>query len=258
VNSDWTHVPVPNGLVLFGPWGDVASDGKAMFFVWTDARNGDADVYSRTVWRSMTILSSTPTAVTTHAGGVVHVQVTVQNLDDLFDWNLLLRGTTLARSWPNQDMNVTLGAGATTTYDFVLTVPDTAAPGTLTYNVEARSSNATFDYFGSAPLALTIVPPSGVEAEAPVLDLAPVAPNPASSQATLTFSLSRKGPVRLAVFDVSGRLVRRLDDGELSAGPHTRVWNGADESGGRVRSGAYFVQLEAEGKRLHRRLVWVR
>lgn len=44
VNSDWTHVPVPTSSMLVGPWGDVASDGKAMYFVWTDARNGDADV----------------------------------------------------------------------------------------------------------------------------------------------------------------------------------------------------------------------
>ena len=58
--------------------------------------------------------------------------------------------------------------------------------------------------------------------------------------------------------DVEGRRVRVLEDGELSAGPHTKMWNGTDGDGRLLSSGAYFVELEAEGKRLVKRMAWTR
>ena len=71
-------------------------------------------------------------------------------------------------------------------------------------------------------------------------------PNPFNPQTTIAFDLPRQTAVSLRVFDVSGRLVRVLLDGEIvTEGRHETVWNGCDDSGRRVASGTYFYRLEA-------------
>jgi hypothetical protein len=238
-----------------GPWQDLTSDGTNICYVWTDGRNGDTDIYSRTVTRLMQLVSVTPADVSAHPGDVVHLQVRVQNLDDVFDWDLVIRGEPRSLDWPAQDQHVSLGVSATTTFDYTFTVPDTAAPRTLTFDVFARSGGRSY---GFVSVHLTIPGPSAVESESARLELAAVTPNPASSRVDLSFSLSRRGSARLAIYDIGGRRVRVLEDGELGAGRHTKLWDGADEAGGRVASGAYFVRLEAEGKQITRRMVWIR
>jgi hypothetical protein len=69
-------------------------------------------------------------------------------------------------------------------------------------------------------------------------------PNPFNPNVSLDFTLPAPGDVRLLVYDVNGRLVRRLVVGEKRAGVHTAVWNARDDAGGRVTSGVYFVRLE--------------
>jgi hypothetical protein len=71
-------------------------------------------------------------------------------------------------------------------------------------------------------------------------------PNPFNPHTTIHFNLPNQTEVRLQVFDMSGRFVRNLIDGELAAeGENVAVWNGCDEAGQRVASGTYFYRLEA-------------
>ena len=53
--------------------------------------------------------------------------------------------------------------------------------------------------------------------------------------------------MRLAVFDLAGRLVRTLIDASLPQGSHEAVWDGRDESGREVGSGSYLARLEFGG-----------
>jgi len=50
-------------------------------------------------------------------------------------------------------------------------------------------------------------------------------------------------PVRLDVFDISGRLVNNLVDGRLPAGTAVAAWNGLDASGAPVGSGVYYLRF---------------
>ncbi|MCA9759496.1 MAG: hypothetical protein KDA27_27120, partial [Candidatus Eisenbacteria bacterium] len=61
-------------------------------------------------------------------------------------------------------------------------------------------------------------------------------------------ALSRSGPVELTVFDVAGRRVRSLVQGELEAGSHEVIWDGLDEAGHPLSSGIYWTQLQANGR----------
>jgi len=72
-----------------------------------------------------------------------------------------------------------------------------------------------------------------------------VEPNPFSERTELRFSLSQGRDVRLAVFDVAGRVVRVLLDGQAPAGGNRITWDGRNDSGERLASGVYFFRLDA-------------
>jgi len=93
-------------------------------------------------------------------------------------------------------------------------------------------------------------------------NLAPFAlsaqPNPFNHQSSIRFHLPAATSVRLAVHDVTGRLVRILIAGDLTAGDHQVQWDGRDGFGRPVPSGSYFARI-LEGSRSETvRLVRVR
>lgn len=70
-----------------------------------------------------------------------------------------------------------------------------------------------------------------------------VHPNPFNPGTTVSYELAAPGRAVLEIFDVQGRLVRTLLDGELPAGPGTAPWDGRRDDGARAASGLYFVRL---------------
>ena len=73
-----------------------------------------------------------------------------------------------------------------------------------------------------------------------------ISPNPFNPRTTVSYGAPTESRVRLAVYNVAGRLVRTLVDGEVSPGYHSVVWDGRDEKGAEVGSGVYFCLMEAE------------
>jgi len=65
-------------------------------------------------------------------------------------------------------------------------------------------------------------------------------PNPFNSSTTIKFSLMENSKVRLTVFDLSGREVAALVNGELKAGNHSMTWNAEG-----FAAGLYVVKVEA-------------
>jgi flagellar hook assembly protein FlgD len=57
----------------------------------------------------------------------------------------------------------------------------------------------------------------------------------------------RDALVQLLVYDAAGRRVRRLVSGASSAGLHDVPWDGRDDAGRAVASGAYLIRLVAPG-----------
>ena len=84
-------------------------------------------------------------------------------------------------------------------------------------------------------------------------------PNPFAMRTSIGFTLARAGRVRLAVYDVAGRRVRELVQGERAAGRHDVPWDGRDDAGRSVRAGSYRYRLDlADGSSLMRGMVRVR
>ena len=65
-------------------------------------------------------------------------------------------------------------------------------------------------------------------------------PNPFNPVTRISYSVPEAMPVRLAIYDVTGRLVELLVDGTRSAGEHFVTWEAKN-----VPSGIYFYRLEA-------------
>jgi hypothetical protein len=84
------------------------------------------------------------------------------------------------------------------------------------------------------------------------------APNPFNPATTLHFSLPAAGHVELRVFDVQGRLVRTLIDGQRPAGDNEVRWDGRDHDGRQLASGTYFGRLLAAGRTSVKPLVLVK
>jgi hypothetical protein len=69
------------------------------------------------------------------------------------------------------------------------------------------------------------------------------APNPFNPETNIEYILPIAGDIRISAFDVLGREVAVLFEGQRSAGIHNLTWNAID-----LTSGVYFVQIEAYGK----------
>jgi len=70
-----------------------------------------------------------------------------------------------------------------------------------------------------------------------------VYPNPFNPSTTVVFTLADPGYTRLVVFSIVGRQVRTLLGEYRAAGTFHAVWNGRDDSGELVASGAYYFRL---------------
>ena len=79
-------------------------------------------------------------------------------------------------------------------------------------------------------------------------ELAAAYPNPFNMSAAVPYSLTREAHIRLAIYDMQGRLIKSLVDGVQTPGSHTVYWEGTDENGQIVPSGVYVYRLEAKGR----------
>ncbi len=84
------------------------------------------------------------------------------------------------------------------------------------------------------------------------------AANPFRESARLVYSLPSAGRVRLAMYDVSGRLVRELVDADVPAGVHEAVWSGDGRDGGGVASGIYFARLTTDAGSASQKLLFMK
>jgi hypothetical protein len=102
--------------------------------------------------------------------------------------------------------------------------------------------------FRVAPIqcpAVAAVDPGGPSLR-PVL-LAPF-PNPTRSRSAFGIDLPQDSRLEIAVYDVSGRRIRLVADGAVSAGYREWVWDGLDDTGQPVQSGVYYLRVISGGQ----------
>jgi len=75
-------------------------------------------------------------------------------------------------------------------------------------------------------------------------------PNPFNPLTTIEFSLEQTGQARLTVFDLLGRQVAKLVDGQYSAGQHQVTFNAEN-----LASGVYIYRLEANNQTMEKKML---
>lgn len=71
------------------------------------------------------------------------------------------------------------------------------------------------------------------------------APNPFDGSTSLSMSLRQAETVDLTIYDLAGRRVRTLSQGQIPAGDHLLRWDGRDQGGRALAAGVYFARLRA-------------
>ena len=70
-------------------------------------------------------------------------------------------------------------------------------------------------------------------------------PNPFNPSTTISYQLPSPTHVALSVYDITGRWIRTLREGEQAAGSYNILWDGLDDSGSQVSTGVYLCRLDA-------------
>ncbi|MBN1884247.1 MAG: T9SS type A sorting domain-containing protein [Candidatus Krumholzibacteriota bacterium] len=83
-------------------------------------------------------------------------------------------------------------------------------------------------------------------------------PNPFNPTTCIAFSIDRDARVVLAVYDVTGALVRTLVNEHRPAARYSVVWDGTDDRGSRVASGVYFYRVKTAFFEQSRKMVLLR
>ncbi|MBL8027952.1 MAG: T9SS type A sorting domain-containing protein [Fibrobacteres bacterium] len=80
-------------------------------------------------------------------------------------------------------------------------------------------------------------------------------PNPFNPATTISFSIENAGIAGLRIYTLDGKLAKHFN---ISAGQKKVMWDGCDETGNRLSSGTYIMQLTAGDKKISKALVFSR
>jgi len=126
----------------------------------------------------------------------------------------------------------------------ILNVQPTAE-GTLTFTAEPGANNNTpekFYYLGAIRLEAS----GKLNVNSPALSNSlAVYPNPVANRMQITFDLKEQSNLKIDIYDLSGRLVENIVNGEQPAGKFSKAWNRSSN----IASGVYILQIDADGKR---------
>ena len=70
-------------------------------------------------------------------------------------------------------------------------------------------------------------------------------PNPFNPRITISFTVGIADQVDLNIYDLGGRLIKRLAGQDFEAGQHTRQWDGRDAKGSLMPAGVYLVRIQS-------------
>lgn len=128
----------------------------------------------------------------------------------------------------------------------------------ITYFFAIKSADAAGNWSAMSNVLSGRIPEVGCDTVVLVPAFAPPWPNPASQQTSFRLALPMAVQVRVEVFDIAGRCVRRLADAEFEAGLTSIPFDLRDTSGSRLERGVYLVRARVGSEVFKQRLVIVK
>jgi hypothetical protein len=155
------------------------------------------------------------------------------------------------------------------TWSFGGTQTRTAVPmqiGLVARTTSALNLTADFDYLRLGALAAsynstdetTNEPQSELESIPTKLELSQNYPNPFNSRTHLDLALPEQSSLICKIYNIQGQLVRDLYDTTIPAGNHRIEWDGLNDQGMIVNSGAYFIVVRIQGRVMVRKILFLK
>ncbi|NIM65344.1 MAG: T9SS type A sorting domain-containing protein [Candidatus Latescibacteria bacterium] len=168
--------------------------------------------------------------------------------DEIFFWD----GNPI--EWLATSANHGSVTAGTEVFDVVIcasSLKDSTYAGSV--QIEGNAANAPV----VIPIQLTVSSLSAVEKKKvpPTVLLEQNWPNPFKPVTTIAYEIPSATHARLAIFDVTGKMIRVLVDRPLPAGRFTATWDGTDSHGDLVASGVYFYRLDASSSTQTKKMV---
>ena len=83
-------------------------------------------------------------------------------------------------------------------------------------------------------------------------------PNPFNPTTTISYSLDKTAKVRLDIYNINGKLVKTLVNGQQVEGHHKVTWDSMDNNGSRVSSGIYFYSLVVNSQKTVKKMTLIK
>ena len=255
LGSTWTNefvLSTADDYTSQAPSMQASRDGK-VWVTWNDGKYGGTNLFvgsnllrystdAGTTWSQEFCLTQIPSATTPREGietprstDQERLAVVWNNESQAYVGINLALSTDGGESW--------LPPIAVSDSSFQALESGVALSGGTVHVVWARRVPGQSDkiFYRRGQIIVTGVPP-GDEIPSRV-GLLPAYPNPFNSSTTITYTLDRRGPVDMALYDVLGRRITVLSQGRQEVGVH-RVRLDAQA----LASGLFFVRLSASGK----------
>ena len=111
------------------------------------------------------------------------------------------------------------------------------SPGRYTYRLKQVDNNGAFSYHGSVEVVIGLAPQA--------FALFQNYPNPFNPSTVISYQLAVNSQVTLKVYDVLGKEVATLVNGEMKAGSYTVPFSANSANGSTLASGVYIYRLNA-------------
>jgi len=187
-------------------------------------------------------------------GSVVKPKATVKNFGESpanFDVYCEIPGYTTSMK-----SVVALAKDGTTQVTFDDWTPTT--PGAVTITVYTKLTGDGDVTNDTAKVTVTVVGVAEDHKLPTAFNLEAARPNPVATWTNIQYALPVNSQVTLAIYDITGKLVKTLASGVMEAGYKSVIWNGKDNSGKSVPNGLYFIRFETPKYSATRKLVLTR
>jgi len=242
--------PITNGIAICTATGDqdyvqIASDGNGgSIMTWSDTRDGNMDLYAIRITMQgapvVTLLQS--------------YSVSYTGLDIVITW-------TLSEASQHMQFFVLRAEPADAVFEIIQAPEIERDHLTFTFRDLNCKSGMNYRYrvevedeLGRRNLFETEV----ITTPKTRLALYQNYPNPFNPTTNIQYQLPQDGYVKLDIFDVMGRKVICLIDGEQESGYHAIAWHGRDQHGKCLDSGTYFCRLTFEKQVITQKLIILR
>lgn len=83
-------------------------------------------------------------------------------------------------------------------------------------------------------------------------------PNPFNPSTTIEYQIPESGNIEVNIYDISGQLVKSLENNYQKAGSYKVSWDSRNNGGQNVASGIYLIQVKYNQTALTKKLIFIK